>query len=207
MIRAVKSRVQRLLLRKENGRVQEQELREWKKQGRPVPAPHAVKTETIKEYAKKFSLSTLVETGTYLGSTVDATKGTFRRIISVELDPTLYEQAKRKFSEFEQILILQGDSGEVLPSILNDLTEPCLFWLDGHFSGGITAQGKLDTPIVQELMAISQHLVKSHVILIDDARLFDGQNSYPTVNELQGFVSEKYGDCAFEIKDDIIRIH
>lgn len=206
-MRTVRSKIKSLLIHKMNGSDQEQELRDWEKKGRPVPPPHAVKIEAIKKYAKKFSLSTLVETGTYLGATIDATKETFRKIISVELDTALHERAKRKFSKFEHILLIQGDSGEVLPSLLTDLTHPCLFWLDGHFSGGITAQGKLDTPIVQELVAISPHFVKGHVILIDDARLFNGQNSYPTISELQRVVSEKYGDCAFEIKDDIIRIH
>jgi hypothetical protein len=49
-----------------------------------------------------------------------------------------------------------------------------LFWLDGHFCGGVSAHGDKGTPILEELNLILSHRVKEHVILIDDARLFNG---------------------------------
>lgn len=182
-------------------------LRDWDKRGRPVPPPDLVKQKTVKEYARKFSIDTLIETGTYLGDMVDAVKDTFGMIFSIELDEALYERAKKRFSKFDHISIVQGDSGEVLPVILADIKQPCLFWLDGHYSGGDTAKGSQETPILQELHYILTHDVEGHVILIDDARLFTGQNGYPTIGEIRALISKEHPDWRFEIEHDIIRIH
>lgn len=186
---------------------QSSELRDWKRNGKPIPPPHLIKQRVVKEHAKKFSINTLVETGTFLGDMVDATKDAFTKIFSIELDQALYEQAKRRFSDFDYISVIQGDSADVLPSILANITHPCLFWLDGHYSAGITARGKLETPVVQELISILDHHIADHVVLIDDARLFVGQHDYPTLAQLQKLVSEKCSSCSFKVLDDIIRIH
>jgi hypothetical protein len=185
----------------------ERELQEWRENGKPFPPPHVLKQRVVREYARSFSLDTLVETGTYVGTMVDAMKTTFKEIFSIELDRSLYEAAREKFSGFQHIHIVQGDSGEVLPDIINHLTRPCLFWLDGHYSGGITSKGQLETPVSKELESILQHPLASHVILIDDARCFTGQNDYPTIEELRDYLRRARPQWAFEVRDDIIRIH
>ena len=182
-------------------------VRNWNRKGNPIPAPDVVKQRTVKEYAKIFSVETFIETGTYLGDMVNAVMDTFNKIYSIELDKTLYEQAKKKFSRHRKISIFHGDSSKVLPVILADISGPCLFWLDGHYSGGITAKGDFNTPIIQELNCILDHTIRGHVILIDDAREFNGYNDYPTIEELKKRIFKKYPDWKFDIKDDIIRIH
>jgi len=182
-------------------------VRNWNRKGNPIPVPDVVKQRTVQEYAKIFSVETFIETGTYLGDMVNAVMDTFNKIYSIELDKTLYEQAKKKFSKHHNISILHGDSSKVLPVILADIREPCLFWLDGHYSGGITAKGDFNTPIIQELNCILDHTIRGHVILIDDAREFNGYNDYPTLEELKKRIFKKYPDWKFDIKDDIIRIH
>jgi hypothetical protein len=182
-------------------------VRNWNKKGNPIPVPDIIKQKTVKEYAKIFSVETCVETGTYLGDMVDAVRETFSKIYSIELDKNLYEQAKKKFSRHHNISIFHGDSSKVLPVILADISEPCLFWLDGHYSGGITAKGDFNTPIMKELNCILEHFIEEHVILIDDAREFNGYNDYPTLEELKKRIFNKYPDWEFYIKDDIIRIH
>ncbi len=195
-------------VRRHIGHVREdKQVREWENQGRPVPPPHLVKERVIKEYAKRYSIDALIETGTYLGFMVDATRTTFKRIISIELDPDLYAQAQHKFKPYPHITILQGDSSEILPNVMADIKQPCLFWFDGHYSAGITARGTLSTPIMQELKCVLSHSVDKHVMLIDDARLFDGSNDYPRIEELKTFVASKCPDWNFETKDDIIRVH
>jgi len=183
------------------------ELLCWKKKGRPLPPPHLYKQRTVKEYAKVFSIMTFIETGTYEGAMVEATKTIFNKIYSIELDMTLYKNAKQRFSRFKNITIIQGDSRKVLPKLLKSIESPCLFWLDAHYSGGITAKGELETPIIQELQCILNHPIKKHVILIDDARYFVGQNDYPTTEELKKFVLTINPNLVFEIENDIIRIH
>jgi len=85
--------------------------------------------------------------------------------------------------------------------------KPCLFWLDGHYSGGNTAKGEKETPIMEELRQICAHPVKNHLILIDDAREFTGQNDYPTIESLRTFVGARLPGYGFDVKDDIIRIY
>jgi hypothetical protein len=181
--------------------------RAWEKQGRPSPPPHIVKEDLIRDYAKTFNTQILIETGTYLGDMVHAMRKSFSRIISFELDQTLAAQARDRFANDHHIQIIQGDSGKLLGDYLANLNEPCLFWLDGHYSGGITAKGALDTPIKNELAAILSHPVDGHVILIDDARCFTGDNDYPTLDELRAFVAEHKPEHKFSVEHDVIRIH
>jgi len=102
--------------------------------------------------------------------------------------------------------IHQGDSGEVLGAVIAPLEEPCLFWLDGHYSGGITALGAESTPILRELEAIAAHPIPAHVILIDDARCFTGTDGYPTIDDLGALARRLWPDCEFRVADDILRI-
>lgn len=181
--------------------------RAWERQGRPAPPPHIVKEELIRDYAKTFHTDILIETGTYLGDMVHAMKKSFSRIISFELDQTLAAKARQRFANEDHIEIVQGDSGKLLGDYLATINEPCLFWLDGHYSGGITAKGALETPIKNELTCIFSHPVDGHVILIDDARCFTGENDYPTLEELQNFVAEIKPKHKFTVEHDVIRVH
>jgi hypothetical protein len=181
--------------------------RKWTLSGKPIPPPHMLKQITVKTYAVQFGIDIFVETGTYLGEMVGAVKYSFKRIYSIELSHELYENAREKFSKHKHISIVNGDSAEVLPEILMHVKEPCLFWLDGHYSGGNTAKGEKETPIMEELKRICDHPVKNHVILIDDAREFTGENDYPTIESLRNFVGARLPYYEFDVKDDIIRIY
>lgn len=172
-----------------------------------VPLSPSFKQERVKKYANKFLINLFVETGTYLGAMVDATKNIFEKIYSIELDEELYKNAKKKFSKYNHISIIQGDSSKILPSILSKINQPCLFWLDAHYSGGITAKGEIETPIKQELNHILNRSKFNDVILIDDARCFIGKNHYPTLKELKKIISIKKQNYSFIVKKDIIRIH
>lgn len=182
-------------------------LKTYVKNGKPFPPPKVFKQITVKKYAKLFSIQTLIETGTFKGEMIDATKKNFSKIYSIELDKILYKNAIKKFSKFSHISIIHGDSSKTLPNILNNITCPCLFWLDGHYSGGITAKGNLETPIIKELNHILNHYIKDHVILIDDSRMFIGRNNWPTIKEIKDLILIKRPDMIFEVKDDIIRIY
>jgi hypothetical protein len=182
-------------------------LQDWERSGRPAPPPHVIKEGVLKEYAEKFRTRVLIETGTYLGEMIDAMKDSFDRIFSIELDRALYEQATRRFDADDHISIVHGDSGESLKELLASIDEPCLFWLDGHFSGGVTAKATLETPIMREMEHILAHPLTGHVVLIDDARLFTGANDYPTVQELSDLISRRRPHWQLTLENDIIRIH
>lgn len=159
----------------------------WIADGRPVPPPHVVKQHIVRSYAMDYGLDTLVETGTYLGTMVEAQRKYFKQIYSIELSKDLHARAVKRFKKYDHIHLIQGDSSHALSMI--DLTGPALFWLDGHYSGGITAHGDKECPILEEL----EHIEKSpfdNVILIDDARLFTG-GAYPTIDELETLLGRK----------------
>jgi hypothetical protein len=179
----------------------------WKLSGRPVPPPHIVKQKIIKGYAERCKLNTFIETGTFMGEMIDAVLHTFSRIISVEVDQSLAERAQKKFSADSHVTIIRGDSSNVLPAIVADIKESCLFWLDAHYSGGVTGKSNIETPIIEELNILFNHYAFNHVILIDDAREFTGDNNYPTIAEVRDLVTDRCPDCIVRVKDDIIRIH
>lgn len=186
---------------------QKQALKDWEKNGRPVPPPPLYKRTVLKKYATDNRIKVFIETGTYLGETVYYLKNVFDKLISTELDQKLYDSAKKRFSQDKHIRIYQGDSGDLLQDILADISEPCLFWLDGHYSDGITAKGKLNTPVLQELEHIFNHKINNHIILIDDARCFTGKDDYPSIEFLKNYIRQKNKELQFSVKDDIIRIH
>lgn len=178
----------------------------WIFAGRPVPPPHLIKQRAIRACAGKFDLTVFVETGTYRGEMVEAVRRDFERVYSIELGGELHRQAQERFAADPHVTILQGDSGEVLRGLLPNIDKPALFWLDSHYSDADTARSALITPIRRELELILAHpLARSHVILIDDARLFTGEDDYPTLEALNAMLAPAgFGRC--RVQDDIIRI-
>jgi hypothetical protein len=181
------------------------QLLEWQKRDYPIPPPDIIKQITVQEYQQKYGYTTFVETGTYLGDMVEAQKNKFKKVISVELSIDLFEKALLRFKNEYNIIILQGDSGKVLPEILRDIYEPAIFWLDAHYSTGITAKGNKECPIFEELDAIFSTNKFNHIILIDDARCFIGRGDFPTVEKLTKYVKSRNKNYKVELKNDIIR--
>lgn len=182
------------------------DVTKWINGGCRSPAPHAVKMQVVRAYLRRFNLTYFVETGTYLGETLENIARTGVHCISVELDEELFFLAERRLKGYGNVTLIRGDSGQKIPEILKTLNTPALFWLDGHYSGGMTAKGDSETPISAELSAILEHKLLNHVILIDDARHFDGTNNYPFLEELihEVRLSSKYE--VEEVSTDIIRI-
>lgn len=179
---------------------------EWNKVGKPIPLPHWLKQEIIKRFQNRLNCRHFVETGTYLGDMVEAQRANFEWIYSIELGHDLYLNASHRFSSYSHVKLYFGDSADVLPEIVNQLIDPALFWLDGHYSEGITARGDLICPIYGELTSIFMSRKINHLILIDDERLFDGTDDYPTKDELFRFIRKHNPNCRIEVKYDIISL-
>lgn len=171
-----------------------------------MPPPNGYKRQVIREYARRYSLNTMIETGTLTGEMGFAMKGLFARFVTIELSPELHAAAARRLAPFKNVQCLRGDSSVVLPSLLKQIQEPCLFWLDAHYSGSVTAKGDIETPVSVELEAALNHPTHGHVVLIDDARCFDGTHDYPRIADLQESVLALRPDLEFTVENDIIRI-
>lgn len=180
--------------------------RAWRRHGQPVPPPGVVKREIISACSRRHHAQVLVETGTFLGDTLWAVRDRFETIHSIELDPELHAFARRRLQKFPHIHLHCGDSGDVLRSLLPTLSKPCVFWLDGHYSGGGTARGAEHTPIRRELGLILSHAVSGYVLLIDDARCFCGADGYPTLDELRAIIVASNPNLQMAIADDIVRV-
>ena len=194
------------LLRPILERRQRAALVRWEKAGRPVPPPGLHKQHVIRTYGRNAGVRVLVETGTLFGDTLYALRNDFDRLISIELDESLYKAAVRRFRPLKNIENLHGDSGERIQEVLANLKERAVFWLDGHFSGGITATADEETPVNRELDAILRHPIRDHIVLIDDARCFGRDPDYPTIEQLRDFLQRKSPRSQMTIEDDIIRI-
>jgi hypothetical protein len=140
---------------------------EWTENGqtfRQVSAPW--KRDLLLAYAERFNLRIFVETGTCGGDTVEAMRGHFDHIYSIELNSDLYGLGVRRFIGVPGITLIHGDSAISLPNLLPQITEPALYWLDAHTSGPGTAYGPAN-PLMVELESIMAQK-KQGIILIDD---------------------------------------
>lgn len=177
----------------------------WEKTGKPIPPPQVVKLFKIRELQKKYDCKLFIETGTYKGDMIYALKNDFEQLITVELSEQYHQKAVEKFRNDKHINLLFGDSGILMPKIIKDIKVKTLFWLDGHFSSGNTAQGELDCPIFGELDAIFSSPFK-HALLIDDARYFNGTNDYPTIEGLKSYIEKNKPGSFFSNENDLITV-
>lgn len=177
---------------------------EYLKIGRPSPATTIVKNHIICNIHDQYqSIKTFVETGTFYGDTINIQRLFFSKLYSIELSDNLFKLAKENFKDRKNVNLIYGDSGKELKKLLINIHEPCLFWLDGHYSEGVTAKADIETPILEELNAIFNSNFK-HIILIDDARCFNGTHDYPTLEFLKEFIQREKPNYLFKVEDDII---
>lgn len=177
----------------------------WKLRGEPVRSPHLVKQRTVHEYAERFGLRVLVETGTYYGEMVAAMKDRFAAIYSVEYDHALAARAQAKFARSAHIHVVEGDSQKAIPEIIQSLKQPALFWLDAGYYGWAGLQGDKQR-LTSELDAILRDQRFRHVILMDDARGLNGQNGAPTVPQVKQYIERSFAGRKVDVKHDILRI-
>lgn len=205
IIKKIKPLVPKKILGYVRTKVEAKQLKEWQELDCPNPPPHIVKQLVIKEYQAKSQYNILIETGTYLGQMIEAQKSSFKQVFSIELSQELFEKAQKRFKNDSNVTIVQGDSGKVMGAVLNQISEPAIFWLDGHYSSGITAKGDKDCPIFEELNAIFKATKLNQIFLIDDARFFNGEGDYPTIEELTKFIQNYDSNYNVEVKNDILR--
>jgi hypothetical protein len=150
--------------------------------------------------------TSLVETGTYRGDMIDAQRDNFERIVTIELDDDLFAAARDTFAADSHITVLHGDSGVVLPEAIAMCHGSTAFWLDGHYSGGVTAGTNANVPILNELAIIAARKDPGDVILIDDARLFGWRRGYPRISKVKAIAKDIWPGHEFRVESDIICI-
>lgn len=168
--------------------------------------PPQRRRELLRDVARMHRLTVFVETGTANGDTPAFLMPDFEKLYTIEVGKAQYDAARARF-DGTNVQCLHGDSAEWLPKVLEEIGDQrALFWLDGHFCGGDRAEK--DTPILEELEAVFATGV-DHVVLIDDARLFEGmshfgEHDWPHIDEVKRLAASH--DYDFECVDDIVRL-
>jgi hypothetical protein len=157
-------------------------MSDWRRKCFGGPSPKIVKDSVL--IANSTPGGTWVETGTFLGETTALLAVHATKVYSLEPEPELYRRAKRKFAGHSNVEIINGASENEFPTLIPKLRGPLNFWLDGHYSAGATFKGDIDTPIIQELKCIEDHIDALHPVsvLVDDVRCFD-----PLLPEYEGY--------------------
>ncbi len=168
----------------------------WAKLNFQAPSPHYIKQACL--IRNSFPNATWIETGTYLGQTTQVLSKNGLKVYSIEPEPTLFANAYNYFKKFNNVEILNGTSEQIFPNLLPKINGDVNFWLDGHYSAGITFKGTQDTPVLEELKHITDNLnhFKKVCILIDDIRCFNPQiteySTYPSVNILVAWANDNH---------------
>ena len=184
-------------------------MRRWRKSGYAPPSPAHIKLAVLLRNGT--ADATWVETGTYLGDTTAFLAQHSKKVFSIEPEPTLFANATARFSKVANVEIVNDLSETVLPKLLPSLSGNICFWLDGHYSpdwsADVTHRGPLDTPIQDELNAISHNAARfgSISVMIDDIRCFNPKlgvyGQYPSVNVLIDWARK--ADFEWHIEHDI----
>lgn len=144
-----------------------------------------------------YQIEKIVETGTYMGWSANILARTGKPVISIELNPDLYEKAKENNKHNENVFLHLGSSEKILDEVIPDNTdENILFFLDAHWNDY--------WPILDELRIIKKK-TRSPVIIIHDFFVpngtggavfgYDSYKGQPLdFNYVQKEISEIYGE-------------
>ena len=130
----------------------------------------SVDLDLARQLRDELALERAVETGTYLGTTTRALAGVFPPVVTIERSPELHSDAVESLGDLPGVEALQGHSADQLPAV-SDPGTPTLYFLDGHWSSGVTAGEDDECPLLRELQGIGAGNPGA-CLIVDDARLF-----------------------------------
>ena len=160
-----------------------------------------------------------IETGTLNGDTIFTMEPYFNTLYTIEFSEKYYTNTKKRYKG-NKINFIYGDSSIVLESLLKNINEKCIFFLDGHWSSGDTAKSDKDCPLYEEITHINNVYSNEAIIIIDDYRLFGLDSSSGKLGEdwsdinkdkllhiIQPRIKEVYHLDSDMDKDDRLIIH
>lgn len=161
----------------------------------------SLRADFLSDLSRLFHADVFIESGTSYGGTANVAKDIFKEVHTIELDQIFFTKACARFAQDFNVNVYQGDSAALLPGILKRVQgRKILCWLDGHYSGGTTAKGESNTPILKELKALEDARCTDAIILIDDICCFR-----PSMHEITD-VAVGYPSVA-QLKEAVMRIN
>jgi hypothetical protein len=148
--------------------------------------PNWRKRKVLKEILSSKMIKTFVETGTYLGLTSKVASRIVLHVYTIELSKILFTSNLKKYSNYKNISFMYGQSEHELQKVLNmDLSFPICFFLDAHFSEGLTQKSNRESALELEVKSIL-NFVRDFptVVIIDDFVALNGTNGYLSLDDV-----------------------
>jgi len=163
--------------------------------------PHSyTKYRAINNLRKVTEAKTFIETGTFRGLTAKRCARVFDQVLTIELDDKLYAEASDYLAPLPNVKVIHGDGLVEVEKLLSDSSvDNVVLFLDGHFSGGVTALGDMHEPAVEELAVLSQYRDKISGIIIDDFREFGTMEGWPKKWELIRAAEELFVNDGYDL--------
>lgn len=116
--------------------------------------------EAFKEMIRFNGIRTIIETGSYLGSTTKQLSSMVEKVYTIEINREYFEITRAKCAE-ENVFPYFGNSSELLPGMLEFAKDkgPIICWLDAHWGPY--------NPLLDELKAIKESELKPCIIVHD----------------------------------------
>lgn len=167
-------------------------------------------TEIIYKLKEVYGINNFIETGTYQGHTAYWASQVFDQVFTIEYSQDIYQKVTEKYGHIKNIDFLYGDTRNLLQNTLSQLESPSLFWLDAHWSGGLTYGESDECPLLAEIEIINRSDCE-HFILIDDARLFlspppapHSPQQWPDISAILNLLNSAKNSRHIVIVDDVI---
>ena len=103
----------------------------WRDLNYSSPSPQHVKIGILKSNSLKNA--TWIETGTYLGDTTSKLAKIAGKVISIEPQAELSAFSTNRLRRHTNVEIINATSESCITEILQGLSGPICFWLDGHY--------------------------------------------------------------------------
>lgn len=131
----------------------------------------------LENYPRLKTLSSFIETGTYMGDTTRLMSKYFLDVYTFEINSKLFIESQNKSLDcmIKNTHHYLGNSYDLLNKILKIDTRGSMFFLDAHQSGRDTSNNGVElVPLYKELDTINRLYPKQFgVVCIDDYRLWN----------------------------------
>jgi hypothetical protein len=165
--------------------------------------------QLARDLRDRLGLVRAIETGTYKGGSARTLASIFPDVVTIELDHALHARAVERLAGIPAITAVQGSSRDRLAPLV-DGDRPTLYWLDGHWSGGVTAGEDDECPVLDELEAVAAGH-PDDCVLIDDARLFVAPpppphkpEQWPSLDEIEAAIRRARPEHHVVVVHDIV---